>query len=124
MRNPLGFCLGLFTLFTLAACSTKTAIPSAEREAVRQQVEQQAKTAIERLVALNPELQQELDQAAGYFSSELSSFKVPVLGKSSGLGALYNKQNDSITYMDVERYDVGVGLGLSSYYIIGLFEDQ
>lgn len=124
MRNPLGFCLGIFALFTLAACSSKTVIPSGEREAVRQQVEQQAKTAIERLVALNPDLQQELDQAEGYFSSELSSFKVPVLGKSSGLGALYNKQDDSITYMDVERYDVGVGLGLSSYYIIGLFEDQ
>ncbi|MGY5451418.1 hypothetical protein ACVFI8_10805 [Agarivorans sp. MS3-6] len=124
MKTSLRFTLSLFVVLALSACSTKTLIPTSEREAVRQQVEQQASKGIERLVELNPELKEEVEQAAGYFAIELSSFKVPVLGKSNGLGALYNKYNDSITYMDVERYDVGFGLGKSSYYLVGLLESQ
>lgn len=120
----LRFSLGVLAALTLNACTTKTLIPTSEREAVRQQVEQQASKGVERLAELNPELKQDVEQAAGYFAIELSSFKVPVLGKSSGLGALYNKKDDSITYMDVERYDLGLGLGKSSYYLVGLLESQ
>ncbi|MDO6764291.1 hypothetical protein [Agarivorans sp. 1_MG-2023] len=124
MRLTPSFGLSLLLVIGLSACSTKTLIPSGEREEVRQQVEQSADVGLQRLLELQPELEQEVANSAGYFSSELSSFKVPILGKSQGLGALYNNQDDSISYMDVERYDVGLGLGLSNYYLIALFENQ
>lgn len=124
MNIPLLISLFFPLVVLLFGCSTKTVIPSNERDSVRLQVDQQSEKGMQRLLELQPELEKTFADSAGYFSSELSSIKVPALGKSSGLGALYNKEKDSITYMDVDRYDVGLGLGLSNYHLITLFDKQ
>ncbi len=105
----------------LGACAT---IPVDEREPLRQEINDVGAETIAALVDKKPELQAAVDASVGYFVGRISGAKVPVIGGGSGLGVLYDKQEMTRTYMNVTRFDVGVGLGAGRYRILILFQDR
>ena len=94
----------------LGACATAS-VPVGEREQVRQELNDRTDETLALLLDKQPELQASLDTAVGYFVARLSGAQVAVIGGSVGMGVLYDKEASTRTYMNVTRYDLGVGAG-------------
>ncbi|PMM47970.1 hypothetical protein [Vibrio breoganii] len=118
MRTPFVFtsCIALF----MTACSSS--IPYEEREEIRQSIDDESEQLIEELAEVYPEIHAQLEEAEGYATGVMSNIKVPLVGGGTGIGAVYNNVDDSTTYIDLYRYDVGAGLGLSSYRMISVLD--
>jgi len=116
--------IAALSFLILSGCSSSSTIPTSERNEYRNKIDVSTKSAVDELVKQRPELASKIESSAGYFSVEVSGAKLPVVGKAQGIGSLYSKSDDSTTYMDVERYDLGVGLGVSSYKVVTFFDDQ
>ncbi|PMG90972.1 hypothetical protein [Vibrio breoganii] len=118
MRTPFVFtsCIALF----MTACSSS--IPYEERAEIRQSIDDESEQLIEELAEVYPEIHAQLEEAEGYATGVMSNIKVPLVGGGTGIGAVYNNVDDSTTYIDLYRYDVGAGLGLSSYRMISVLD--
>jgi hypothetical protein len=110
------------TAVLLGACATT--IPVGERESVRQALNDRAEEALALLLEREPELQGSVDSAVGHFVARLSAAQVAVIGGGVGLGVLYDKQAGSRTYMNVTRYDLGMGVGAGAFRIVVLFQTR
>ena len=108
-------------LILLSGCAT---IPVEQQDSVRAQINRDAESAIARMTATDPELAKKIDAAEGYFVSLVSATKVPLLGIGSGLGVLFDGQDDSLTYMNISRTDIGLGLGSGAFQVLILFETR
>lgn len=104
----------------MTACSSS--IPYEEREEIRQSIDDESEQLIEELAEVYPEIHAQLEEAEGYATGVMSNIKVPLVGGGTGIGAVYNNVDDSTTYIDLYRYDVGAGLGLSSYRMISVLD--
>jgi len=105
----------------LTACTT---IPVEKRAGLRMEINQRTDDAIATLVERNPEIQESLDTSVGYFVGHISGAKLPVVGAGSGLGLLYDREASTRTYMNIKRYDVGVGLGVGKFRALIIFQDR
>jgi len=121
MRKILTFLITVLSLYLLGACAT---IPVEKRAGLREEINQRAEDAIAILVERNPELQDDLDTSVGYFVGQLSRTKVPVVGGGSGLGLLYDREAKTRTYMNIKRFDVGIGLGAGKFRVLIIFHDR
>ena len=110
----------LIGLFLLAGCAS---IPVEERDKVREEVDRGAREIIEKVISKKPEVRELIDSSAGYFAGRPSGATAAVFGFSSGLGVLVDKENQTRTYMDIERFDLGVGVGMRSYSVLSVIED-
>ncbi|GEM79307.1 lipoprotein [Vibrio superstes NBRC 103154] len=106
--------------FFMTACSSS--IPYEEREEIRQSIDDESEQLIEELAEVYPEIHAQLEQAEGYATGVMSNIKVPLVGGGTGIGAVYSNVDDSTTYIDLYRYDVGAGIGLSSYRMISVLD--
>jgi hypothetical protein len=105
----------------LGACAT---IPVEKRAGLREEINQNAEKTITQLISKKPELQESLDTSVGYFVGQVSGTKIPVVGGGSGIGMLYDREAGTRTYMDIKRFDVGVGLGAGKFRGIILFQNR
>jgi hypothetical protein len=110
----------IISLFLFSSC----AIPIEDRAPLRQKINDNGDEVIAALVKDQPELQKSIDDSVGYFTGRVSSVKIPVVGAGNGLGVLYDKENSSRTYMNIKRFDLGLGLATGTYRLLTLFEDQ
>jgi hypothetical protein len=108
-------------LLLLGACTT---IPVDERNQIREELNQVAESTIEQLVSENPEIQHKLDQAVGYAVASISTTKIPLLGGGYGLALLYDKENDTRTYINVSRFELGAGVGIGKFRLLAIFESR
>lgn len=106
----------------LSACATQ--IPLDERDTVRQNIDQAAEETISAVIEKNPEILQKLDDSAGFFAGRVSATKLPVLGGGYGLGVLVNNADETRTYMNIKRYDIGAGLGAGTVRALAIIEDN
>jgi len=120
-KNTFSVLLVSLTLFLLGACTT---IPIDERNQVRDEVNQTAESTIEQLVAKDPAIQIELDNAAGYAVAGVSATKVPIVGAGYGLALLHDLENDTRTYINVKRFDLGAGVGTGRFRVLVIFENR
>ncbi len=111
----------ILLVMSLTACAT---IQVSDRQSVRQELDDGAEEVIATLVAKDASLRQSLDAAEGYFVGRISGAKVPVFGAATGLGMLYDNQDETQTYMNISRFDVGVGLGAGTNRVLILFKDR
>jgi hypothetical protein len=111
----------ILALSLLGACAT---IPVEKRAGLREEINQGADKTIEMLISRNPELQESIDTSVGYFVGRMSGAKIPVIGAGSGLGMLYDRKAGTRTYMNIKRFDVGVGLGAGKFRGIILFQNR
>lgn len=114
----------------LSACllillgSACTSIPVEERAQKREDINRAAQETIEKLVEREPELQDKIDASMGYFVAEISAATAALVGGGSGIGVLYDKEDSTRTYMNVRRYDLGLGLGVRRFRMLILFNDR
>ncbi|GAB1622253.1 lipoprotein [Agarivorans albus] len=112
------------TTLTTAGCSNSELLSSEQKAQAIDEIKVASQQTIEELVEKKPDIVNELERARGYMVAEVSSTKVPLVGKAKGTGAIYDNATNSITYVDLEREDIGVGLGHSEYKIVSVFEDE
>ena len=108
-------------LLLLGACTT---IPVGERNQIRDEVNQAAETTIAQLVALDPSIQEALDQATGYAVASVSATKIPIVGAGYGLALLHDLENKTRTYINVSRFDLGAGVGAGRFRVLVIFENR
>lgn len=112
----------LILLSLLSACASQ--IPIEERDAVRREADRVAEETVSTLIDRNPEIQQQLDDSAGFLAGRMSATKLPLLGGAYGLGVLVNNDDETRTYMNITRYDVGAGLGAGTLRGLVIIEDH
>jgi hypothetical protein len=117
----LKFSIIILAASLLGACST---IPVEKRAGLREEINQNAEKTITQLISKKPELQESIDTSVGYFVGQVSGTKIPVVGAGSGIGMLYDRETRTRTYMDINRFDVGVGLGAGKFRGIVLFQNR
>ncbi len=111
----------LLILMTFMGCRT---IPVLEREPIRLRINDQAVDTISQIVKEKPAIQEEIAKSAGYFTGRVKSVKAPVIGGGVGSGILYDKIQNTRTYMDILRMDIGLGLSAGAYRVLILLPDQ
>jgi lipid-binding SYLF domain-containing protein len=120
-RSILLFILLLVLLFILQAC---TSIPVAQRTDKREQLNKEAEETIAQMVEQDPGIQQELEEAAGYFVSRVSAANVAVIGGGHGIGVLVDNQSGDRAYLNVKRFDFGAGLGVRYFRVLLIVKQQ
>lgn len=108
-------------LSLLGACTT---IPVDERNQIRKEVNQAAVTTLAQMVADDPEIQNALDQAIGYAVASVSATKIPIVGGGYGLALLHDTENDTRTYINVSRIDLGAGIGAGRFRVLIIFKSR
>ncbi|MGR5304804.1 hypothetical protein [Vibrio mediterranei] len=109
------------SILTLAGCSSS--IPPEERQAAREEINATSDTLINQLSERYPDLPERLAYADGYAAVSMSNVKIPVLGGGTGVGAIYDQRDGSVTYINVNRYEVGAGLSLGTTQALAIFND-
>lgn len=117
-----------FNSKSVLACSIivtgcSSTIPLEEREQVRIDIDTKSQALIETLAQTHPEIEAQVAQSKGYATTFMYNVKVPVVGKGQGIGAVYNEADNSTTYVDVNRYDIGAGLTMGGYQSLTIFTD-
>lgn len=105
----------------LVGCST---IPVDERPRFRAEVSYRAADTIESLTENEPEIRSLIDESEGYFVGRLTGAKIPVLGGATGMGVLYDNADSTRTFMNIDRFDFGVGVGAGKYRVLAVFTDR
>lgn len=121
LKNSISYLLPLLALVVLSACTT---IPVDDRNKIRAEVNQTAETTIEQMVANDPAIQTALDQASGYAVASVSATKIPIVGAGYGLALLHDLENNTRTYIDVKRFDLGAGVGAGKFRVLVIFENR
>jgi hypothetical protein len=115
--------VGLVVLLVigLSACTT---IPPDERADIRAEVDRVAAETIARVVAEDPSAQAALDAAVGYLVGRVSATKIPILGGGYGLAIVQDLEEDTRTYLNITRLDLGAGLGAGQYRALIIFDTR
>lgn len=114
--------IGLLSSVLLFGCSSY--IAPEERQTVRNEIDETSTEIVERLSKEYQDLPEQLAGAYGYATASMAGVKVPVVGGGTGYGAIYDKSEDSVTYINVDRYDVGAGLALGNTEALVVFSNE
>ncbi|ASI96585.1 hypothetical protein BSZ04_16680 [Vibrio rotiferianus] len=79
---------------------------------------------VDQLTIQEPTLEKQLRTANGYMIASAFGIKAPIYGYTAGVGAIYDNQDTSVTYVNIERDELGFGLGYSEDFIISVFNDE
>ena len=107
-------------LLALVGCSNLS--PEEQVEA-RQKLARSTEGILERMGERYPELETELADAAGFFAGQLSGANLVIAGGGTGLGELHDNRDNSITYMDIRRLDLGPGVSASRSAVLIVFHE-
>ena len=106
MNKPLLKVLTACFILVLSACTT---IPVDQRAEIRNEVDQTAVETVARVVAEDATVQDAIDQSVGYMVGRMSATKVPIVGGGYGLAVLHDQEKGTRTYLDITRFDLGLG---------------
>ncbi len=118
MRNLVIIVLILF----MFGCSSPDS--QEERDLARQEVNKVSSSVVNRLSEHYIELPEQIEYAYGYATVRMSEVQLPVIGKSSGIGSIYNNTDGTITYIDIDKYDIGAGLAFHKYDGVAIFNTK
>ena len=113
-------CIALVCLFLGSLSSAE----AATKEEKRQDVRNMASTALNRLYDARPSAREAVENAAGYAVFQNTGIKIFVLGSSRGKGIAVNNQTGAETFMKMAEGQVGLGLGVTKYNVIFVFDTQ
>lgn len=118
-KNNVTFKVILSGMIALIAISTGcTTMSTEERDAKRKALDSMKEETIARLIEQDPKIQQELEEAAGYFVADMKLTKVPIVGAGGGEGVLVDKNSGLHTYLTVKRFDLGGGWGARAFKVL------
>ena len=113
-------CIALVCLFLGSLSSAE----AATKEEKRQDGRNMASTALNRLYDSRPSAREAVENAAGYAVFQNTGIKILVLGSSHGKGIAVNNQNGAETFMKMAEGQVGLGIGVTKYNVIFVFDTQ
>jgi lipid-binding SYLF domain-containing protein len=119
MIQPTRIFLATAALLLINGC---TSIPVEQRSDKRAELNRVAEETIEMMIGENPELQQSINDSAGYFVAKVSAANVAVIGGGQGIGVLVDRQSGERSYLNVKRFDLGAGLGVRYYRALVIIE--
>lgn len=108
-------------LVGLSACTT---IPPGQRAEIRAEVDQVAAETIAHMAAEDPSTQAALNAAVGYLVGRMSATKVPIVGGGYGLAVVRDLEENTRTYLNITRFDLGAGLGAGQYRALIIFDTR
>ena len=76
------------------------------------------------LVKDDPKAQADLDGAVGYAIFSNTATKVPFVGAGDGIGVVVDTTTGERTYLKVQRFDVGGGLGVRTFRLVMFYFDE
>ncbi|MFA0081167.1 hypothetical protein AB4383_03955 [Vibrio breoganii] len=120
MKKILWFAVPL--VHSLMGCSSN--LSPEERQTYRDNIDQESVEIIDKLSVEYIEIPGQLEQAYGYATISMSSVKAPFFGAGTGLGGIYSRTGENVTYVDVDRYDFGAGIGLESYDALVILDSE
>ncbi|MBX3380395.1 MAG: hypothetical protein KF805_09890 [Phycisphaeraceae bacterium] len=98
--------------------------PSGNDTAQKQaNIQSQSADMLQQLYALRPDLQQTIQNAAGYATFKKTNIHLFLVASGNGYGMLVNNQTGQTTYMDVASLGGGVGLGVTDLRVVFVFTD-
>jgi hypothetical protein len=109
-------CLAML-LFPGCASSPREDLPG------RAQIDAAHEQTIAQLLEQEPELEQALEEAAGYMFGEMRGAKIPFVGSGSGAGVIIDNRDQSRTYVEISEFEVGGGFGLRHNRFVMIFDD-
>ena len=83
---------------------------------------QMSKTGLDALIKQKPEVQKEIDQAAGYAVFSTTNVNVVLLVVARGEGVLYDKRRKEPVFMQDVKTGEGLGAGYQTQYQIIIFK--
>lgn len=108
-------------LLIVSCASTYRSMTVAEKR--QYLVDLEART-LEELIEVDAEARKDLDAAVGYAVFSNAATKVPIVGTGEGIGVVVNAGTDERTYLRVQRFDVGGGLGVRKYRLVMFFFEE
>jgi hypothetical protein len=112
---------GLALAMLFGGCTT---IPPDERDAVRVGLQQDADVILREVRVQQPDIDVLIEKSAGYFVGNIAGVKAPLIAGSEGLGILIDRQTGQMTYLNLDRFDLGLGLGAQSKRGVVIFYDK
>jgi hypothetical protein len=107
------------SLFLLNACAS---IPVENRPQVRTKLVNVADEVLAGFIAEDPAIETVLQDAKGYFVGDASMGMYGLLGFGGSIGVLYDKQENTTTYIDINSIDLGLGVAGSDFQMLVLFK--
>jgi len=96
---------------------------SLDQEAKRQKIQESSKATMERVAAENPKAKELYDRSYGWAAFDNTKVAFGFSG-GGGNGVAFNKKTNKPTYMKMGTVGVGFGLGVQSYQVLFLFENE
>jgi lipid-binding SYLF domain-containing protein len=112
----------MLAVLLVASCSSTHRSMSVEEK--RDFLAEAEQKTLAELVEKRPETQAEMDRSVGHavFSNRLA--KIPFVGVGEGIGVVFDKKTGERTYLNVQRLDVGGGLGVREYRLVVVFFEE
>jgi lipid-binding SYLF domain-containing protein len=114
------------TVFILVGCASTgqdgKPLTSAEITQKREATLKMAQTGLASLIKLNPDVQKEISQAAGYAVFNTTNVNVILIVLARGEGVLYDKRHKDPLFMKELKTGEGIGAGYQTQYQVLIFK--
>jgi lipid-binding SYLF domain-containing protein len=77
---------------------------------------------LQKLLLIEPELDQALSSSIGYMVMDMQSAKVPFIGRGRGAGVIVDNRDHSRSYVEISQFEAGGGLGIKKFRLVIVFE--
>jgi lipid-binding SYLF domain-containing protein len=123
MQRSLIFAM-LFVLAASAAAAQQGPKPAPRIDARREQINENAQAALDKLFAQQPSARRLFDQAAGYAVFGATKAAFLFVSGGAGSGVAVDKHSGKRTYMRMATGGVGLGVGAQTFDLVILFQGE
>ncbi|BFM21476.1 lipid-binding SYLF domain-containing protein [Gilvimarinus japonicus] len=116
-----GYTIALLLGLLLAGCSVN---PVEEAAVTRARLEHKAQEVLATMLRDRPKLQAAIDTSKGYVIGLNDRLLLGPVSGSSGVALLVDSNEGTQTYLDIDAFGVGVGLGSSGTYFLAVIKTQ
>lgn len=106
------------------ACFLPVAAQAATRAEQRAEIQRTETAALNKLFQLEPEIQAEVQNAAGYAVFSSADVAILYVSGSYGHGLAHNNATGTDIYMNMASVGLGLGLGIKDYRVVFIFDTQ
>lgn len=99
----------------LSACA---GIKSSDRPELRARLNADAENTLTEFIAKDPDLQSKIKGAPGYLIGMVNMEVVAAIGGSDAVGIVFDKDNQTRTYVDIRSYELGLGMGSTEFKLL------
>lgn len=114
----------MFFIVILAFISGCSSLNQQQINEKQQFIEQRKLTLLNQFTAKQPQIQNDINTAAGYMLCESSKMMLLALGGQTGTCLLIDNKHNQQTVLDLSSVNLGVGLGATQSQVLITFQDE